>query len=147
MPPNRDKTSKFYIPEEMYSDVLLPPYVSGGGYLFSGHLIPTLLNASYKHTTIPNEDANFGILMHFIGVFPIENPNMLPYIYCNESLWKRPSCDFLYPFVIHDIKNYAQIWMHYHVKVLSKIKGICVQSHKYRQKNLPPMYCPTDNSS
>ena len=146
MPANRDEKSKFYIPETLYSKVFLPPYVSGGGYLISGHLIPRLLNSTEYFPTIPNEDANVGILMNSINVLPSEHTRMLPYIYCNESVWNRPTCDFLHPFVIHGIENYGQIWIHYHIQLLSQLSGICKQSFKSRHRLKIPLYCPTDNT-
>lgn len=146
MPANRDTTSKFYVSEEDYPHFLLPPYASGGGYLFSGAVIPRLVNASKHIKLIPNEDANFGILMHSLNIKPVENIRILPYIYCNESIWIRPTCDFLSPFVVHGVKNYAQIWVHHNVKILNKISGICKQSLKYRRHLRPPLCCPTDNS-
>ena len=144
MPTNRNKSSKFYTSEREYAELVYPPYASGGGYLFAGGLIPQLVNASSRLSIIPNEDAYFGTLMHSIQVSPVENELMLPFIYCNQSMWERPACDFTYPFVIHGVLNYAQIWIHYHVTVLTSVPGICKQSFKKRNKLGIPMYCHTD---
>ena len=146
MPPNRDNTSKFYIPENDYNGFLLPPYVSGGGILLSGDLIPRLVSASQQKRIIPNEDANLGILMHNIGVLPKENIHILPFIYCNGSIWNRPTCDFVDQYVIHGVENYSQVWLHYHILILQNIKGICSLVNKFRHHLKPPLYCPTDNT-
>ncbi|XP_065663700.1 beta-1,3-galactosyltransferase 1 isoform X2 [Hydra vulgaris] len=146
MPPNRDNTSKFYISVNDYNAFLLPPYVSGGGILLSGDLIPRLVSASQQKKIIPNEDANLGILMNNIGVLPRENIHILPFIYCNDSIWNRPTCDFVDQYVIHGVENYSQVWLHYHTLVLQNIKGICSLVNKFRQYLKPPLYCPTDNS-
>jgi len=144
MPANRNKSSKFYTSEKEYNKLIFPPYASGGGYLYSGNLIPKLVNASIRLSIIPNEDAYFGTLIDAIGVLPTENTQILPFIYCNQSIWDRPSCDFLLPFVIHGVHNYAQLWIHYHVKVLSLVTGLCKQSIRNRHKLNIPLYCHTD---
>lgn len=144
MPANRNKSSKFYTSEKEYNKLVFPPYASGGGYIFSGNLIPRLVNASVRLSIIPNEDAYFGTLIDAIGVLPTENTQILPFIYCNSSIWDRPSCDFLLPFVIHGVHNYAQLWIHYHVKVLSLVTGLCKQSIRNRHKLNIPLYCHTD---
>jgi len=144
MPTNRNKSSKFYTSEREYAELIYPPYASGGGYLFAGGLIPQLVNASSRLSIIPNEDAYFGTLMHAINIKPTENQLMLPFIYCNQSMWDRPACDFTYPYVIHGVLNYAQIWIHYHVTVLSSVPGICKQSFKRRNQLDIPLYCYTD---
>ena len=146
MPAIRDNSSKFYVPESDYAGFMLPPYASGGGYLFSGDLIPKLVSVSKHRKIIPNEDANTGLLMNDLNVTPVENSHILPYIYCNESIWIRPTCDFVNPYVIHGVQNYAQLWLHYNVKILRHMKGICEQSMKYRKHLNPPLYCPIDNS-
>lgn len=144
MPAIRDKASKFYIPKNIYAPLLLPPYVSGGGYLFSGNLLDKLLKVNTKFKTLPNEDAHVGLLMKNMGVKPVDNIKILPYIYCNESIWLRPTCDFVEPFVVHGVENYAQLWMYYHVTILKGLPGICKQSKKSRKNMKLPLYCPVN---
>lgn len=145
MPAIRDSSSKFFVPYDIYPDLLLPPYVSGGGYLFSGHLLPSLLEINRRVKTIPNEDSHIGYLMKKIGVKPVENYQFLPYIYCNVSIWERPPCDFVKPFVIHGVQNYGQLWMYYHVILLSNTRGVCKQSNRVRKHVTKiPLYCPVN---
>lgn len=144
MPAIRDTSSKFYVPNDVYDKLLLPPYVSGGGYFFSGRLIEALLEANSRVKPIPNEDAHIGLLMKNIGVKPVDNWRILPFIYCNESVWVRPTCDFVDPFVIHGVENYGQLWVHYHVTVLKGIPGVCKQSRRTRKNAKPLLYCPVN---
>ena len=138
---DRDKTSDYYTSYKTYRGVMYPPYASGGGYILSGHLIPAMLNASLHHKPVPNEDAYVGILMDAIEVLPMDNKRILPYIFCNESVWERPACDFVNPLIMHGVFNYAQIWIHYHVNVLAIVSGLCQHSMKIRKRIDIPLYC------
>ena len=109
--------------------------------MLAGHLIPAILNASRYHKAVPNADAYMGILMDAIDVLPLDNKRVLPYIFCNESVWERPACDFVDPLIMHGVYNYAQIWIHYHVKVLSVVTGLCQHSSKIRKRMDIPTYC------
>ncbi|EDO33326.1 predicted protein, partial [Nematostella vectensis] len=66
--PTRNKTSKFYVSKAEFSEPVYPPYAAGGGYVFKGSLLPSLLQASHEAAVFPMEDAYFGSLMKVIGV-------------------------------------------------------------------------------
>ena len=147
MPAIRDRESKFYVPHSVHKDFYLHPYASGGGYVISWNLLQALLSKSKTLKTIPIEDANVGNVLHSMGVNPSDIQDFLPFIYCNtSSVWERPPCDYVRPYVMHGIDSYGQLWMHYHVAVLSRIPSICKHDNKHRHKLNPPYYCPVDLS-
>lgn len=147
MPAIREHESKFYVPESAHPGFFLHPYASGGGYVISWNLLEGMINKSRKLTTIPIEDANVGNVLHSMNVKPSDVRDFLPFIYCNTtSVWDRPPCDYVKPYVIHGIDPYGQLWMHYHVTVLTTIQSICKQENKHRHKFDPPYYCPVDLS-
>eukprot|EP00111_Clytia_hemisphaerica_P008508 TCONS_00024840-protein len=147
MPAIRDPSSKFYVPKTTYEPVFLHPYVSGGGYVLSANLLKPILKSDRKSgKRLPIEDANIGNLMHNINIKPSDNRNFLPFIYCNISVWDRPPCDYVEPYVIHGVDEYGQLWLHYHIKIMTHVPSICKHSKKHRHKFQPPTYCPVDLS-
>lgn len=148
MPAIRDRSSKFFVPVELYGGFLYPPYAAGGGYVISGETISQLLKASLsQHAVIPIEDVNIGYLLSKIDekiIRPIDNKNFLPFIYCNVSIWERPPCDYVEPYVMHGVDEYGQLWLHYHVQVLESIPSICRHANKHRHQFGPPLYCPVN---
>lgn len=147
MPAIRERDSKFFVPKSVHPSFLLHPYASGGGYVVSWNLLKGMVSRSKQLSTIPIEDANVGNVLHSMGVRPLDIRDFLPFIYCNTtSVWDRPPCDYVRPYVIHGIDPYGQLWMHYHVTVLTTVQSICKQENKHRYKFNPPYYCPVDLS-
>ncbi|XP_071946760.1 uncharacterized protein [Antedon mediterranea] len=66
----RRPTSKYYIPEKIYSGKFFPPYCSGGGYIISVDVIPAMYKASLETPLLPIDDAFQGILAKKVGVVP-----------------------------------------------------------------------------
>lgn len=130
-PIERDQTNKHYLPEDIYpSRELYPPYIAGGGYLFSGSLLEKLKRASKTSHLFPIEDACFGSLMRKAGVEPEDNLRFMPFLYCyllddNEDLFARPLCDFVGPIVIHGLRHYEQITMHFQIKLMTLNPSLC----------------------
>ena len=143
MPPVRDNSSRYYIPEKEYSENMLPPYAAGGGYLYSGHLNSKLARAVSTKRVISNEDAYVGLLMRSLKVHPLEHTSFIPFIYCSSELWERPVCDYTLPFVIHGINSTKQIWLHYNIQILKSGAQICEHWLGQRTKIQPPLYCHT----
>lgn len=54
--PWRDLSSKWYVPKAQFKGVVYPPFLSGTGYVISGDVIPSLLNASYSIPFLVVED-------------------------------------------------------------------------------------------
>ena len=145
MPAIRERNSKFYVPYSVHPGFFLHPYASGGGYVISWNLLKGLVNKSKQLNTIPIEDANVGNVLYSMNVKPSDIRDFLPFIYCNTtSVWDRPPCDYVKPYVIHGIDPYGQLWMQYHMTVLTTIQSICKQENKHRHKFDPPYYCPVD---
>lgn len=67
------KDSKYYVPDHVYSGRYFPPYCSGGGYIISNDIIPSMYEKSLSTSFIPIDDAYQGILAKKIGVTPKNN--------------------------------------------------------------------------
>lgn len=113
------------------------PYASES-YIFAGYLLTKLLEASTLFETVPNDDAYIAILMKAINVNVKENKRVLPYKFCNETVWERNPCDFMFPLIMQNVYTYGQFWIHYHVVVLKNSKKMCVHSSNDKYK---PTYC------
>lgn len=67
--PKREKKLKYYIPESIYKG-LYPPYAGGGGFLFSGNLVPKLTNISDQVLLYPIDDVYTGMCLRKLGLAP-----------------------------------------------------------------------------
>ncbi|XP_022080611.1 uncharacterized protein LOC110973807 [Acanthaster planci] len=63
-------SSKYYVPDRLYSGRYFPPYCSGGGYVISTDVIPEMYQQSLETAFIPIDDAYQGILASKIGMTP-----------------------------------------------------------------------------
>ena len=68
----RTPNHRHYISKAQYKDDYYPPYCKGAMYVFSGNLLPKMLNAANYVPYMHVDDAFVGILMYYIGV-EIEN--------------------------------------------------------------------------
>lgn len=124
----RDKSHRYYVSGMDYNKHIYPPYASGGGYIFSASLLPQLLAATKKVSAIPVEDACFGLYMQHVGVKPVHNNRILPYVFCDSyktTLNERPICHYREPLVVHGITDILHIQTHYNVLLMSFIPTIC----------------------
>lgn len=124
----RDKKDRYYVSIMDIDKHMYPPYASGGGYVFSASLLPKLLTASHKVPIIPVEDACFGLYMRHIGIKPVHNTRILPFVFCDStdtSLNERPICHLRDPLVLHGVSDILQIQTHYNVLLMTFIPTIC----------------------
>ncbi|XP_047437614.1 beta-1,3-galactosyltransferase 1-like [Mugil cephalus] len=71
----RDKYSKWYIPEELYSEPVLPHYALGLGYVLSLDLPKKLVEASRHVRALYIEDVYLGLCMKHAGIRPTDPPS------------------------------------------------------------------------
>lgn len=70
--PIRSPESKYYIPQTLYEGPY-PPYLSGGGYLFSGALLRPLYYISNVIPFFPIDDAYTGMCFQALGISPVQH--------------------------------------------------------------------------
>jgi beta-1,3-galactosyltransferase 2 len=71
----RDRSSKWYVPKEMYPDPHYPTYTLGMGYLFSIDLTSTFVEVSKSIEPFNIEDAYIGMCMKKLGLSPTQPPH------------------------------------------------------------------------
>uniref|UniRef100_A0A672YE35 Hexosyltransferase n=1 Tax=Sphaeramia orbicularis TaxID=375764 RepID=A0A672YE35_9TELE len=76
--PNRDPSTKYYIPESFYKGVY-PPYAGGGGVVYSGSLALRLKEASDKVYLFPIDDVYLGMCLNKIGILPNHHSGFLTF--------------------------------------------------------------------
>lgn len=84
MPVVRDENSRYFVSQKEFPEPYFFPYASGGGYVFSGTLLPLLSMAAETSPLFPNEDALIGSLMRRAGVKPTDNTKFLPLVFCRH---------------------------------------------------------------
>jgi hypothetical protein len=131
----RNPKDRYYVSKDLHPSPTYVPYISGGGYLFSGSLLRSLYEASKTSPLFPIEDACFGSLMKKIEVQPKNNLRFLPFIFCyyldpSKDPLDRPLCEFLGPIVIHGLKPPKQIEMNFNVKIMTHARSICQSAER-----------------
>ncbi|XP_029300730.1 N-acetyllactosaminide beta-1,3-N-acetylglucosaminyltransferase 2 [Cottoperca gobio] len=76
--PNREPSTKYYIPERFYKG-RYPPYAGGGGVVYSGSLALRLKEVSEKVRLFPIDDVYLGMCMHRLGLLPSHHPGFLTF--------------------------------------------------------------------
>uniref|UniRef100_A0A9J7X6K7 Hexosyltransferase n=2 Tax=Cyprinus carpio TaxID=7962 RepID=A0A9J7X6K7_CYPCA len=71
----RDKSSKWYVPEELYPESIYPTYVLGMGYVFSNDLPPKIVKASEAVKPFNIEDAYVGACLKQLVINPSGAPD------------------------------------------------------------------------
>lgn len=71
----RHRSSKWYVPEEMYPDPFYPTYTLGMGYVFSIDMTERWVDVSKEITPFNIEDAYIGKCMEMLGLHPTQPPN------------------------------------------------------------------------
>lgn len=76
--PNREPSTKYYIPESFFKGVY-PPYAGGGGVVYSGSLALRLKEVSKKVRLFPIDDVYLGMCLHRLGLSPSHHPGFLTF--------------------------------------------------------------------
>lgn len=131
----RDKGSRYYVSEKDHPAEIFQPYVSGGGYVFSGSLLPSLAEVSQSSPLFPNEDALLGSLMYRLGVQPTDNNKFLPSIFCEipdiDRFREANMCALSRQIVLHGVQDKHQLEMHFNSVLLNYFPSLCSLETNY----------------
>ncbi|XP_036379803.1 N-acetyllactosaminide beta-1,3-N-acetylglucosaminyltransferase 2 [Megalops cyprinoides] len=76
--PNRQPSTKYYIPESFYKGTY-PAYAGGGGVVYSGDLALRLGRVSRRVHLFPIDDVYLGMCLHRLGISPSHHPGFLTF--------------------------------------------------------------------
>ncbi|XP_068191400.1 N-acetyllactosaminide beta-1,3-N-acetylglucosaminyltransferase 2 [Antennarius striatus] len=76
--PNREPSTKYYIPEHFFKGVY-PPYAGGGGVVYSISLAMRLKDVSERVHLFPIDDVYLGMCLHKLGLSPGHHPGFLTF--------------------------------------------------------------------
>ncbi|CAN9514713.1 unnamed protein product [Ophioblennius macclurei] len=82
--PNRDNSSKYFIPENFYRGYY-PRYAGGGGVVYSGLLTKRLHQVSERVHLYPIDDVFVGMCMIRLNAFPVYHPAFLTFDFKKEE--------------------------------------------------------------
>lgn len=82
--PLRLEGNKYFIPESFYMG-MYPTYPGGGGVVYSGALVPRLLQVSRRVHLFPIDDVYLGMCLQRLGVIPIDHPAFLTFDFNAEE--------------------------------------------------------------
>ncbi|KAM3926123.1 beta-1,3-galactosyltransferase 1-like [Leptodactylus fuscus] len=72
--PRRVQGSKWYMPKEIYSHDIYPPYCAGPGYVFSADLAKKIYDVAQEFCVTPLEDVFIGICLYELHIPPTNTP-------------------------------------------------------------------------
>ncbi|KAJ7369622.1 galactosyltransferase [Desmophyllum pertusum] len=136
----RDNKSRYYISKKDHPANKFHAYVSGGGYVISGNLLPLLVEVSRRSPVFPNEDALLGSLMHRLGVQPTNNSKFLPLILCfflygedaeADSFRETHMCGLSRQIILHGVRDKSQLEMHFNSALLNYFPTFCSSQTNY----------------
>ena len=76
--PNREPSTKYYIPESFYKG-MYPPYAGGGGVVYSSSLALRLKEVSERVRLFPIDDVYLGMCLQRLGLSPSHHPGFLTF--------------------------------------------------------------------
>ncbi|XP_043078360.1 beta-1,3-galactosyltransferase 1 [Puntigrus tetrazona] len=88
----RDKSSKWYVAEELYPEQKYPTYLQGMGYVFSNDLPEKIVEISKEVKPFNIEDAYVGACLKQLGVAPLSPPDPSQF---RDYMWQYNREDFL----------------------------------------------------
>ncbi|KAI9524881.1 hypothetical protein NQZ68_014416 [Dissostichus eleginoides] len=117
--PNREPSTKYYIPERFYKGVY-PPYAGGGGVVYSGSLALRLNEVSKRVRLFPIDDVYLGMCMYRLGLLPSHHPGFLTFDLPHNDRWNP--CAYRSVLLVHrrSPKDMLTLW-----KKLQRPTGRC----------------------
>ncbi|XP_066489676.1 N-acetyllactosaminide beta-1,3-N-acetylglucosaminyltransferase 2-like [Tiliqua scincoides] len=109
--PKREKKLKYYIPETIYRG-FYPPYAGGGGYLYSGKLVPKLTNISDQVLLYPIDDVYTGMCLRKLGLAPEKHRGFKTFDIKKKH--RDNICNYTKLILVHSRKpqEIVKIWKH-----------------------------------
>ncbi|KAM9312042.1 beta-1,3-galactosyltransferase 1-like [Gastrophryne carolinensis] len=77
--PRRDKSSKWYLPEELYPGNTFPRYPSGPGYVFSSDMARKIYEVAQEIVVLNIEDVFIGLCLYKLNISPTRPPRNVFY--------------------------------------------------------------------
>lgn len=117
--PNREPSTKYYIPESFYKGVY-PPYAGGGGVVYSGSLALRLKKVSEQVRLFPIDDVYLGMCLHRLGLSPNHHAGFLTFDLPQTD--KNNPCSYKSVLLVHrrSPKEMLTLW-----KQLQNAPGQC----------------------
>lgn len=117
--PNREPSTKYYIPESFYKGGY-PPYAGGGGVVYSSSLALRLQEVSERVRLFPIDDVYLGMCLHRLGLTPRHHPGFLTFDLPDTD--KGNPCAYRSVLLVHrrSPKEMLTLW-----KQLQNLSGRC----------------------
>ncbi|XP_063757433.1 beta-1,3-galactosyltransferase 1-like [Eleginops maclovinus] len=105
----RSKSSKWYVPVEMYPEPFYPTYTLGMGYVFSNDLPKKIVEASKSINHFTIEDAYVGSCMKKLGLSPRSPPNPSQFGAYNRK-YDRCQYSKIITYILESPKQLVDYW-------------------------------------
>ncbi|XP_061839824.1 beta-1,3-galactosyltransferase 1-like isoform X1 [Nerophis lumbriciformis] len=110
IPVIRVKSSKWYVPEEMYPNPKYPTYTLGMGYVFSNDLPPKIVAISKTIRPFNIEDAYIGMCMKQLGLAPKPPPDASQFQAYNTK-YNRCEYSRIITYILRSPQELINYWM------------------------------------
>ncbi|XP_023649767.1 N-acetyllactosaminide beta-1,3-N-acetylglucosaminyltransferase 2-like [Paramormyrops kingsleyae] len=96
--PIRQVDEKYYIPQDFYAGKY-PPYMGGGGVVYSGSLVMQLNEVSKRVHLFPIDDVFLGMCLYKLGIVPRSHPGFLTFDFPKEEA--NNPCSYFSILLVH----------------------------------------------
>ncbi|XP_054636463.1 beta-1,3-galactosyltransferase 2-like isoform X2 [Dunckerocampus dactyliophorus] len=110
IPVIRQKSSKWYVPEELYPNPKYPTYTLGMGYVFSNDLPRKFVDISKTITPFNIEDAYIGMCMSKLGLAPTPPPDRWQFRTYNTK-YNRCEYSRIITYILGSPQELVNYWM------------------------------------
>ncbi|NP_001088013.1 uncharacterized protein LOC494704 [Xenopus laevis] len=109
--PNRNKDSKWYMPQDLYPSERYPVFCSGTGYVLSGDLAEKIFKVSLSIRRLHLEDVYVGICLAKLRIDPVPPPNEFVFNHWRVSY---SSCKYSHLITSHQFQpgELIKYWNH-----------------------------------
>ncbi|MFT7796452.1 N-acetyllactosaminide beta-1,3-N-acetylglucosaminyltransferase 2-like [Arapaima gigas] len=107
--PNRQPSTKYYIPDSFYKG-MYPAYAGGGGVVYSGELALRLKEVSERVYLFPIDDVYLGMCLHRLGISPTHHPGFMTFDLPEEA--RSKACAYHSVLLVHkrSPKEMLRLW-------------------------------------
>nr|XP_046189786.1 beta-1,3-galactosyltransferase 2-like isoform X1 [Oncorhynchus gorbuscha]XP_046189787.1 beta-1,3-galactosyltransferase 2-like isoform X1 [Oncorhynchus gorbuscha] len=109
----RDPNSKWYLPKEVFSEPVYPPYALGLGYVFTLDLPRKLVEVSRHVKAVYIEDVYLGLCMRHLGIRPTDPPSGNLF-HVSPVAYDRCTYSRLIATTTHSITHQVNAWTDLH---------------------------------
>nr|XP_002730446.1 PREDICTED: beta-1,3-galactosyltransferase 1-like [Saccoglossus kowalevskii] len=119
---DRNKKTKWYVPEKDYPEMFYPPYISGGAYLLSNEVVREFYRETSMVRPFIFEDVYLGILAKRLHIYAVHNS----LFHTTHAGYSKPNCQKSKAIAVHGFKS-LEMYKFYNELQKNKYENCTIQ--------------------